>query len=133
MPSIDVIVGLPHRSATKLRRVRVRTTEGLLLRAGTPEGRAELAEATGIAEEQLLAWCRLAELITVRGIGGEYAHLLTSVGVGTLGELAGSDPAELVGRLASRNGSARVVQRLPTPGMVAGWVASAADRESVIG
>lgn len=133
MPSIDVIVGLPHRSATKLRRVRVRTTEGLLQRAATPEGRAELAEATGIAEEQLLAWCRLAELITVRGIGGEYAHLLTSVGVGTLDELAGSDPAELVGRLASRNGSARVVQRLPTPAMVAGWVASAADLESVIG
>ena len=132
MPSIDVIVGLPHRSATRLRRERVRTTEGLLRRAATAEGRAELSEATGIPVDDLLTWCRVAELISIRGVGGEYARLLTDAGVETLADLARTEPTELIVALSHRNGSQRVVQRLPTAPMVAEWVAAAAERSSAI-
>ncbi|MEX1280238.1 MAG: DUF4332 domain-containing protein [Acidimicrobiia bacterium] len=129
MPSIDAIVGIPHRSATKLRRAGVRTTDALLRRAAGADGRRDLAESTGIDDGQLLEWCHRAELLGIRGVGGEYAHLLTVVGVPTLDDLAACDPEDLLGRLTGENDRRRLVRRLPTDEMVASWVLTAGGSE----
>ena len=92
-------------------------------------GRRGLAEATGIDDGQLLAWCHRAELLGIRGVGGEYAHLLTMVGVPTLDDLAGCDPEDLLGRLVGENDRRRLVRRLPTDEMIASWVLAAAASE----
>ena len=125
MPSIDAIVGIPHRSATKLRRARVRTTDALLRRAASAEGRAALAEETGIADSDLLAWCRRAEMLTVNGVGSEYAHLLSEVGVKDLDTLAEQKPGDLLVSLGLENDRKRYVRRLPTRPMVDEWVVGA--------
>lgn len=54
----------------------------------TPAARKELAEATGIDEASILKWANHADLMRIKGIGGEYAELLEKVGVDTVKELA---------------------------------------------
>lgn len=132
MPSIDAILGMPHRSATRLRRARVRTTEALLRHAASRVGREQLAQTTGIAADDLLVWCHRAELLAVDGVGGEYAHLLTVVGVMSIEGLKDADPARLVADLAEVNGRREVVRRLPTGVMVARWVERAGSTDSIV-
>ena len=132
MPSIDAIVGIPHRSATTLRRARVRTTDALLKRAASADGRAELAEQTGIPDEDLLAWCRRAEMLTVNGVGSEYAHLLSTIGVQDLDTLAAQKPGDLLVSLGVENDRKRYVRRLPTRLMVDEWVAGAKSAPRIV-
>jgi hypothetical protein len=132
VPSIDAIVGIPHRSATKLRRARVRTTEALLKRAARPDERGQLSAATGIADDDLVAWCHRAELLSLTGVGAEYAHVLAELGVGTLAALAGRDGDGLWEEIVATNEKKRYVKRLPTDEMVAVWVAEAQRTPSVV-
>lgn len=122
MPSIAAIVGLPHRDATKLRKAGIRTTEALLKRAASRAGRAELAQATGLDEAQLVEWLNLADLMRVDGVGSEYSDLLETVGVGTVKALRRRSSASLYKRLVAVNEQKKLVRRLPTLSMVEGWV-----------
>lgn len=132
MASIDAIEGMGVRFATKLRKARIRTTEGLLRRAGNRKGRQELASQTGIPPERLLEWVHLADLMRVKGIGSEYAELLGAVGVTTLRELRKRNPRTLTAALVEMNDKKRLVRRLPTEGMVAAWVEEAKTLEPMV-
>ena len=132
MPSISAIVGIPPKLATRLRKHGVRTTEGLLKRADSRKARTELAAETGIDPDLLLVWALNADLMRVKGIGGEYAALLTAAGAPTIRDLRRRSPKALMTRLSEVNDEKRMVRRLPTPDMVEGWVAGAADVEPVV-
>lgn len=125
MPSIDAIEGIGPRPARQLRKAGVKTTDGLLKRLALKKGRAELAKATGIPEADLQAWGNAADLMRLKGVGSEYAHLLAVSGVETVKELKRRNPRSLTGLLTETNDKKRLVRRLPTDAMVAGWVESA--------
>lgn len=125
MPSIDAIAGLGHRSATKLRKSRIRTTEALLKRGATRSGRREIAAATGFTEQQILEWVNRADLMRCKGVGSEYSDLLEAAGVDTIKELRRRNPASLASKMAELNDRRRLVRRLPTEKMVTTWVESA--------
>jgi predicted RecB family nuclease len=132
MPSIDSIAGMGVRQATTLRKARIRTTEALLKRGATRTGRRRLAADTGLAQELILAWVNRADLMRVRGIGGEYADLLEASGVDTVKELKTRKPANLHARMVKVNDHKRLVRRLPTEAMVESWVSSAAKLPAVV-
>jgi len=111
-----------QREATKLRKARVRTTESLLKVAGTRGGRRKLARETEIAEESILRWVNRADLMRVKGIGSEYAELLEVSGVDTIKELRRRNPDRLLDTMVELNLRKMLVRRLPTDGMVTGWV-----------
>jgi predicted flap endonuclease-1-like 5' DNA nuclease len=122
MASIDAIEGMSHAEATKLRKCRVRTTEALLKTASTRSGRKELSTKTGIPDKRILQWVNRADLMRVKGIGSEYADLLEVAGVDTIRELRRRNPANLLETLVVLNTRKRLVRRLPTEGMVSGWI-----------
>ena len=122
MASIDAIEGMSHAEATKLRKVRVRTTDALLKTASTRSGRKELSTKTGIPDKRILQWVNRADLMRVKGIGSEYADLLEVAGVDTIRELRRRNPANLLETLVVLNTRKRLVRRLPTEGMVSGWI-----------
>jgi predicted flap endonuclease-1-like 5' DNA nuclease len=122
MASIDAIEGMSHAEATKLRKGRVRTTEALLKTASTRSGRKELSTKTGIPDKRILQWVNRADLMRVKGIGSEYADLLEVAGVDTIRELRRRNPANLLETLVVLNTRKRLVRRLPTEGMVSGWI-----------
>jgi predicted flap endonuclease-1-like 5' DNA nuclease len=84
---IDV-EGIGPVYAEKLKSAGAETTKDLLKLAKTPKARKKLAEATGIGEALILKWANHADLMRIKGIGGEYAELLEKVGVDTVKELA---------------------------------------------
>ncbi len=132
MATIDAIAGLDPKTATRFRKSRVRTTEALLKRAATRRGRKELAAATRLDEKQILVWLNRADLMRVKGIGSEYSDLLEAAGVDTIKELRRRNPVSLAKKMVQINEAKKLVQRLPTEGMVESWVAHASELEPVI-
>lgn len=133
MPSIGQIEGLDLKSATKLRKAGVRTTEGLLKVAATKRQRLELAERAAVDADALLGWVQRADLMRIKGIGGEYADLLDAVGVSTIRALRRRNPLALTAAIAEINDRKRIVRRLPTDTMVVQWVALAKETEPLVG
>jgi predicted RecB family nuclease len=125
-------VGLPTRDATKLRKNGVRTTDSLLRVAATKTGRRSLAGKTKLSERDVLGWVNRADLMRVKGIGSEYADLLEMSGVDTIKELRRRNPDRLLETMMDLNGRKMVVRRLPTNGMVSGWVAAADDLDPIV-
>jgi predicted RecB family nuclease len=132
MASISAIGGMSQREATKLRKARVRTTESLLRVAATRTGRKKLAREADLPEPSILGWVNRADLMRVKGIGSEYADLLEMSGVDTIKELRRRNPERLLETMMDLNGHKMVVRRLPTNGMVAGWVAAADGLDPIV-
>ena len=88
MARIDQVAGVEQKTATKLRKVGVRTSKGLIEEASTRRGRTELSKTTGATPKDLQLWVHHADLLRVRGVGAEYADLLVAAGVDTLRDLS---------------------------------------------
>lgn len=118
--------------AGKLKTVGIRSTAKLLERARTPKGRRQLAEASGIAPENILNWANLADLMRVPGIAGDYAELLAAAGVDTVKELKRRNVTNLVARLKLVNEQKKMVELLPSEKRVARWIEQANALEPMI-
>ncbi len=125
MGRIDEVAGLGVRQATSLRKAGVKTSNGLIEEASTRAGRSALSKKTGIPPRDLKTWVHHADLLRVKGVGGEYAELLVAAGVETIRDLRRRNPTALVAKIISMNGSKKVVRRLPTEPMVTVWIESA--------
>ncbi len=125
MAKLEAIEGIGEVYAEKLRAAGIRSTNDLLKKAGTRQGRKALAEASGISETLILEWVNHADLFRIKGIGPEYADLLEEAGVDTVPELAQRNPENLYAKIIEVNNAKKLVRRLPTLDMVKEWVAQA--------
>lgn len=125
MTSIVDIEGIGSAIAEKLRKAGIRSTNALLDRCGTAQGRKEVASATGIESSRLLEWVNHADLYRVKGIGSEYSDLLERAGVDTTVELAQRNATALYETLVKTNDTKKLVRKLPTADQVAQWVKQA--------
>ncbi|MDF1596082.1 MAG: DUF4332 domain-containing protein [Acidimicrobiia bacterium] len=132
MPSIDAVEGIAQRTATKLRKNGIRTTEALMKRAADRNGRKALAAATGFSEKQILEWINRADLMRCKGIGGEYSDLLEAAGVDTIKELRRRNAASLTNKMVEINEKKKLVRRLPTESMVSRWIEFAKDLDPLV-
>jgi predicted flap endonuclease-1-like 5' DNA nuclease len=132
MSKLDEIEGIGPAFARKLADAGLETTGDLLTRGGTPQGRAEIATASGISETLILRWVNHADLFRLDGVGGEYAELLEATGVDTVVELARRNAANLTGALAETNAKRDLVRRLPSEATVEGWIAEAKTLERAV-
>ncbi|HEX2155283.1 MAG TPA: DUF4332 domain-containing protein [Acidimicrobiia bacterium] len=132
MARIDDIRSLSHKEATRLRKAGVRTTDSLLRRAATRSGRAELSDQTDLSTADLLKWVNVADLMRIKGVGGEYAELLALCGVNTVKELRRRNSVALTAKILSVNGRKDLVRRLPTEAMVESWVQRAGELKQVV-
>jgi len=122
MTNLEKIEGIGPIYASKLRQAGVATTESLLQKGATPEGRQSLAATTGISRGFILEWVNLADLFRIDGVEEEYSDLLEEAGVDTVVELADRNPANLYERLAIVNEANNLVNRLPGETDVAKWI-----------
>jgi len=91
-----------------------------------------VSSTTGLTENLILEWVNRADLMRVKGIGEEYSDLLEASGVGTVKELRTRKAVTLHARMVEINDKKRLVRRLPTEDMVAGWIAGAAKLPSAV-
>lgn len=132
MAMIDALHAIEAADARTLRRMGIRTTEALLRRAATAEGRLEVASKVTLGEKEVLALVLSIDLMRIKGMGTLYCRLLSQVGVLTIEDLRNWDPQTLHAMLGQTNEKLRMVRRLPNLESVTAWVTEAQDIESVV-
>ncbi len=124
MKIID-IEGIGSSYADRLSKAGIRTTETLLKRGGTAEGRKEIESMTGIGNAQILKWVNKADLLRVKGIGGQYSDLLERAGVDTVVELSKRVAGKLLTKMVEVNQAKNLVDKMPALTQVQRWIAQA--------
>ncbi len=132
MAKITEIEGIGEVYGQKLAAVGVTTTEALLEKGATPQGRKALEEETGISHDMLLKWINRADLFRIKGIGEEYSDLLEAAGVDTVPELAQRNPENLYAALLAANTEKKLVRRLPAVSQVRDWIDQAKNLPRLI-
>jgi predicted RecB family nuclease len=122
---LSQIEGMTAFAASKLKKLGIRTTAALLKAAGTVKGRKALAEKTGISEQQLLEWAKIADYMRIPGMGKAKAGLLRAAGVTTVRELAFRNPARLAQNMKDVNIKRKLVRVLPSENSVEQLIAEA--------
>jgi uncharacterized membrane protein/predicted flap endonuclease-1-like 5' DNA nuclease len=130
--SLAALGALSVTDAAKMHDEGIDKASKLLAQGATPQGRAELAEASGVDEDVILVAVKEMDLMRVKGVGVKYAYLLLASGVETVPDLARRNGANLALKLADVNESAEIVEDLPSEETVTDWVAQAKELPRMI-
>ncbi len=128
--SVRKIPGVGPAVAKRLARADIRTTEALLLSCHDRRERRFLSAQTGLAEKHLQRFVSLADLMRIRGIGGDYAELLIASGVRSVRELSRRRPLNLALKMNGMNTAKRISRRVPSASMVERWIGQASQMKS---
>lgn len=132
MAKLTVIEGIGEAYEVKLKEAGIGSIEKLLAACTTKKGRKDLAEKAEVSEKLILKWANHADLIRIKGIGGEYAELLEAAGVDTVPELSNRRADNLTAKMAEVNAKKKLVRKLPTEKMVKDWIDQAGKLERVL-
>jgi len=132
MAKLEKIEGVGEFYAQKLREAGIRTTQALLEKGASPQGRQEIAEKTDIGERLILEWVNHVDLFRIKGVGEEYSDLLEEAEVDTVPELAQRNAEHLYQKLVAVNREKKLVRRLPTQAQVSDWIEQAKRLPRVI-
>lgn len=125
MTKLSTIEGIGPALTEQLEGAGVSSVESLLETGGTKEGRARIADASGLSEARILKLVNCADLMRIKGVGGEYAELLEAAGVDTAPELAQRNAANLQATMEKINNEKRLVRSVPSAKQVESWVEQA--------
>jgi predicted flap endonuclease-1-like 5' DNA nuclease len=123
--SVSKLRGLSPEVESQLRARGIFNSDQLLEAARTPAGRKILAGQVGVEARVILELANRADLARVWGIAGVFSDLLEHAGVDTVKELATRNPENLFRALVETNDREELAGRMPTPKVVADWVAQA--------
>jgi predicted flap endonuclease-1-like 5' DNA nuclease len=124
---VETIEGIGKGYGRRLKEGGIPTVEDLLEAAATDEGVARLCALTDEEPSVVHAWAIMADLMRIRGLGGQWAELLWRAGVTSVQDLAGRDPAPLVERMARVNEEEHRVHELPGEGRVREFIVAAGE------
>ena len=122
MSKLEKIEGVGESFAHKLHEAGITSTDSLLEKGSSPNGRKEIAEKSGISEKNILKWVNQVDLARIKGISEEYGELLEVAGVDSVPELAQRKPENLMESLTRVNDSKKLVRKLPSLNQVGKWV-----------
>jgi predicted flap endonuclease-1-like 5' DNA nuclease len=125
MAKLTKVEGIGETYAQKLKDAGVATTEALLNKGATPQGRKALADEAGISGKLILEWVNHVDLFRIKGVSEEYADLLEEAGVDTVPELAQRNAANLHAKLVEVNEAKKLVRKLPAQSQVGSWIEQA--------
>ncbi|MBN1317454.1 MAG: DUF4332 domain-containing protein [Anaerolineales bacterium] len=127
MANILSVEGIGEVYAGKLKGAGISSTEKLLAKGATPEGRKTIEKETGIDHGLILEWVNHVDLFRIKGVAEEYADLLEEAGVDTVPELAQRNAENLYNKLVEVNKEKELVRKLPGKGQVKDWVEQAKE------
>ncbi|MGR8918315.1 MAG: DUF4332 domain-containing protein [Gammaproteobacteria bacterium] len=129
---IEDIEGIGPSYAEKLGSAGISTTDEFLKLCCDAKGRGEVAEKTGISEKLILSWANMADLMRVKGVGGQYAEILHAAGVDTIKELRTRNAENLAAKMDEVNKAKNLANACPSAAVVQGWIDAAKDMEPLI-
>ena len=122
---IEKIKGLDPEVKTKLEAEGIRNTQQLLEHTQTNKQRAELATKVGTTAQVLKELANRADLMRLKGVGGDLSNLLEEAGVNSCKELQHRIPEKLHKTLAELQASKKIAHHTPTLAQVTEWIAEA--------
>ncbi|MCC6771149.1 MAG: DUF4332 domain-containing protein [Gemmatimonadaceae bacterium] len=126
---IERIEGIGPHFAERLATAGIRTSDDLLSRCASDEGRRMMEMRTGISAGQLTTWMHQADLMRVNGIGSEFSQLLEASGIETVRELGERKPENVVHLLDRVNDEKHLTRVVPPLKTVSKWVERARRME----
>lgn len=130
--NIIQIEGVGEAYAEKLNAAGIKTTDDMLAKCGTPKGRKEIEEATGIAHGLILKWTNHSDLMRINGIAGQFAELLEAAGVDTVKELRNRKAENLQPKLEEINNQKNLCNRVPALSEVERMIAQAKELQPMV-
>ncbi len=132
MADLGMIEGIGEAYEAKLRAVGIKSIEALLEACTSKKGRTDVAEKSGISEKLVLKWANHADLMRIKGVGGQYSELLEAAGVDTVPELAARKAENLYKKILEVNEAKSLVRALPSQKQVEDWIKQAAGLPRVL-
>ena len=132
MAKLTDIEGVGKVYSQKLKTAGISTTNALLKKGATPQGRQAIADKSGISGKLILRWVNHADLFRLEGVAGEYAELLEAAGVDSVPELAQRNAENLCQKLVEVNEAKKLVRVVPVQTQVEQWVEQAKNLPRVV-
>jgi predicted flap endonuclease-1-like 5' DNA nuclease len=132
MAKLTTIEGIGAATAEKLKKAGIGSVEKLLTIGFDKKGRMVIQQKTGISADKLLILVNHADLMRIKGIGGEYSELLEAAGVDSVPELAQRKAPNLRAKMAEVNAKKKLVRQLASESQVSSWIAQAKKLKKVV-
>ena len=132
MAKLTTIEGIGPAIEAKLKRAGIGSVESFLKICCDKKGRKEVAAKTNIDEGKILRFTNHADLMRIKGIGGEYSELLEASGVDTVVELAQRNAANLHAKMVETNAKKKLVRQVASESQVSNWVSQAKKLKRVV-
>ena len=124
---VGKIAGVGPAVATKLAAGDIRTTDALLAACSGRRERRLLSERIGLPERQLQRFANMADLMRIRGVGGDFAELLGASGVRRVRDLSRRRALNLAAKMSTVNAARKLSRRAPSASMVERWITQARE------
>ena len=122
---ISSIKGLAADVKTKLEAQGIKNTQQLLEHAQTAKQRTELAHMVGTTAVVIKELSNRADLMRLKGVGGDFSNLLEEAGVNSCRELQHRVPAKLHTALVEIHSSKKIGHHAPTLDQTTEWITEA--------
>nr|HET6901412.1 DUF4332 domain-containing protein [Ktedonobacteraceae bacterium] len=122
---ISHVKGLSPEVQTKLEAEGIKNTQQLLEHTQTAKQRTELAHKVGATAGALKELANRADLMRLKGVGGDFSNLLEEAGVNSCKELQHRLPEKLHKTLADIHTSKQIGHHAPTLAQVTEWISEA--------
>lgn len=125
MTKLKTIEGIGPVLSGKFESLGIKTVSDLIQHCGSRTGRSEISARIEISQSRLVRLVKCADLMRVKGIGGEYSELLEAAGVDSVPELAQRNASSLLAKMAAVNEAKHLVRALPSETQVRNWIGRA--------
>jgi predicted flap endonuclease-1-like 5' DNA nuclease len=132
MAKLTTIEGIGATTAEKLKKSGIGSVDKLLTIGFDKKGRMEIQQKTGISADKLLTLVNHADLMRIKGIGGEYSELLEAAGVDSVPELAQRKAPNLRAKMAEVNAKKKLVRQLASESQISSWISQAKKLKKVV-
>ena len=129
---VETIEGIGSGFGDRLRAEGIDTTEKLLATVATDEGVAKVCKCVDLDENTVINWGTMADLIRIKGLGGQWAELMWRAGVTSVQDLAKQEVAPLRAKFREVNEAEHRVAELPGENRVTKFIEQAKSLEPVL-
>jgi hypothetical protein len=129
---IETIEGIGEGFGKRLRADGVDTTEQLLQMCVNEEGIAAVCKCVDLDADTIRNWGTMADLIRIKGLGGQWAELMWRAGVKSVQDLGKQDIGPLRDRMREVNDAEHRVAELPGENRVAGFIQAASEMDPIL-
>lgn len=129
---VENIEGIGTGFGKKLRADGIDTTEKLLQACATPEGIAAVCRCVDLDENTVRNWGTMADLMRIKGLGGQWAELMWRAGIRNVQDLAKQDIEPLRAKFREVNEKEHRVAELPGENRVRKFIEQAKGLRPVL-